>query len=136
MVTMSQASGLSDMTHHVLLVDDDSPTRLVYHEILTRMNFDVSEAIDGVKAIESLSKSVPDVIILDLLLPRKSGLEVLDYIYNAPHLASTRVIIFSAHQGLFPLQLRKGDEFLLKPLNPQLLREAVLRAVSPSPVKR
>lgn len=118
------------MAHQVLLVDDDPPTRLVYHEILTRMNLDVSEAIDGVKAVEKLSQSTPDVIILDLLLPRKSGLEVLDYVYNAPHLQDTRVIIFSAHQGLTPLKLRNGDEFLLKPLNPQLLREAVLRAVS------
>ncbi len=133
---MSKETGLSDMPHHVLLVDDDSPTRMVYHEILSRMNLNVSEAIDGVKAVELLSKTVPDVIILDLLLPRKSGLEVLEYIYNAPHLASTHVIIFSAHQGLFPLQLRKGDEFLLKPLNPQLLREAVMRAISPTPVKR
>lgn len=124
------------MSHQVLLVDDDTPTRLVYHEILARMGFEVVEAVDGVKAIEALSQSTPDVVILDLLLPRKSGLEVLDYIYNAPHLAATRVIIFSAHQGLFPIQLRKGDEFLLKPLNPQLLREAVLRAVSPTPVKR
>lgn len=124
------------MSHQVLLVDDDTPTRLVYHEILARMGFDVSEAVDGVKAIEALSQSTPDVVILDLLLPRKSGLEVLDYIYHAPHLVSTRVIIFSAHQGLFPIQLRKGDEFLLKPLNPQLLREAVLRAVSPTPMKR
>ncbi|MEP7292275.1 MAG: response regulator [Chloroflexota bacterium] len=124
------------MTHQILLVDDDSPTRLVYHEILSRMNLEVTEAVDGVKAVEALSQFVPDVIILDLLLPRKSGLEVLDYIYKAPHLASTRVIIFSAHQGLFPLKLRKGDEFLLKPLNPQLLREAVLRAVTPSQVIR
>jgi len=131
-----QESGLAAMSHQVLLVDDDTPTRLVYHEILARMNFEVTEAVDGVKAIEALSQSTPDVVILDLLLPRKSGLEVLDYIYNAPHLATTRVIIFSAHQGLFPIQLRKGDEFLLKPLNPQLLREAVLRAVSPTPMKR
>jgi CheY-like chemotaxis protein len=127
---MRQELRLVDMTYQVLLVDDDPPTRLVYHEILTRMNLDVSEAIDGVKAVEKLSQSTPDVIILDLLLPRKSGLEVLDYVYNAPHLQDTRVIIFSAHQGLTPLKLRKGDEFLLKPLNPQLLREAVLRAVS------
>lgn len=127
---MRQELRLVDMTYQVLLVDDDPPTRLVYHEILTRMNLDVSEAIDGVKAVEKLSQTTPDVIILDLLLPRKSGLEVLDYVYNAPHLQDTRVIIFSAHQGLTPLKLRKGDEFLLKPLNPQLLREAVLRAVS------
>ena len=59
------------MTHQVLLVDDDDPTRSVYHEILTRMNFEVSEASDGVKAIEFLSQHAPDVVILDLLLPQE-----------------------------------------------------------------
>lgn len=133
---MNQEMRVPDMPHQILLVDDDAPTRLVYHEILTRMSFDVIEAVDGVKAIEVLTTHVPDVIILDLLLPRKSGMEVLEYVYAAPHLADTRVIIFSAHQGLFPLKLRKGDEFLLKPLNPQLLREAVMRAVTSSEAKR
>ncbi len=97
------------------------------------MNFEVIEASDGVKAIEMLNRHVPTVVILDLLLPRKSGREVLDYIYTAPRLANTRVIIFSAHEGLLPLRLRPGDEFLLKPLNPQLLRDAVTRAVTSSP---
>ncbi|HVU09730.1 MAG TPA: response regulator [Phototrophicaceae bacterium] len=123
------------MPYQVLLVDDDDPTRTVYHEILRRMNFEVIEASDGVKALEMLNRYVPTVIILDLLLPRKSGREVLDYIYATPRFANTRVIIFSAHEGLLPLKLRPGDEFLLKPLNPQLLRDAVTRAVTSSPHK-
>jgi CheY-like chemotaxis protein len=123
------------MSHQVLLVDDDDPTRFVYHEILTRMGFEVSEAADGVKAIELLSYHAPQVVILDLLLPRKSGREVLDFIYKSPRLNNTRVIIFSAHESLYTIQLRQGDTFLLKPLNPQLLREAVLRAIPSTPSK-
>jgi CheY-like chemotaxis protein len=123
------------MSQQVLLVDDDDPTRFVYHEILTRMGFEVSEAADGVKAIELLTYRAPQVVILDLLLPRKSGREVLDYIYKSPHLNTTRVIIFSAHESLYSIQLRAGDTFLLKPLNPQLLREAVLRAMPSSTSK-
>ena len=117
------------MSHQVFLVDDDDPTRFVYHEILTRMGFEVSEAADGVQAIELLSYRAPQVVILDLLLPKKSGRDVLDFIYKSPHLDNTRVIIFSAHESLYTIQLRQGDVFLLKPLNPQLLREAVLRAI-------
>ena len=124
------------MAYQILLVDDDGPTRTVYHEILARMSFEVFEAADGVKAIEFLSHHIPNVVVLDLLLPRKSGREVLDFIYANPALARTRVIIFSAHEGLFPLHLRPGDEFLLKPLHPQTVREAVARAVAPSAIKR
>jgi CheY-like chemotaxis protein len=123
------------MTYEVLLVDDDDPTRLVYHEILSRMKFEVYEASDGVKAVDMLNRRTPHVVILDLLLPRLSGREVLDYIYDSPHLDGTRVIIFTAHDSLPPIELRQGDVFLLKPLNPQSLREAVQRAVTLSTVK-
>lgn len=124
------------MAREVLLVDDDDPTRTVYHEILTRMKFDVWEAPDGVKAIEMLSRRTPHIVVLDLLLPKKSGRDVLDFIYSTPHLTDTRVIIFTAHEGLFPLRLRPGDEFLLKPLNPQTFRDAVTRVMASTPLKR
>lgn len=123
------------MSYEVLLVDDDDPTRSVYHEILARMKVGVSDAADGVAALDILRRRSPDLVILDLLLPRVSGREVLDYIYASPHLAATRVIIFSAHEGLFPLHLRPGDEFLLKPLNPQTFRDAVTRAMNYSSVE-
>jgi CheY-like chemotaxis protein len=93
------------------------------------MKMDVSEAADGLAAVEILSRRAPHVVILDLLLPKKPGWEVLEYIYGAPHLAKTRVIVFTAHDAI-PLKLRPGDTFLLKPLAPQVLRETVLRAVS------
>ena len=118
------------MTHSIFLIDDDEPTRMVYREILTRIDLDVVEGEDGQHAIDLLSNAAPDVIILDLLLPKKSGMEVLDFIYASPHLNDSRVIIFSAHERLFPRELRDGDVFLLKPLNPKLLREAVLRAIA------
>ena len=124
------------MAREVLLVDDDDPTRAVYREILARMKFDVREAPDGMKAIEMLSRWTPRIVVLDLLLPKKSGRDVLDYIYSSPHLADTRVIIFTAHEDLFPLRLRPGDEFLLKPLNPQTFRDAITRVISSTTIKR
>ncbi len=123
------------MVNEVLFVDDDDPTRFVYHEILNRMNIGVLEAADGVTAIELLRRHAPNVVILDLLLPRKSGREVLEYIYSSPHLADTHVIIFSAHDAS-AVKLRPGDVFLLKPLSPQVLREAVLNALAIPSVKR
>lgn len=124
------------MAREVLLVDDDDPTRTVYHEILTRMKFDVLEASDGVNAIELLSRRTPQIVVLDLLLPKKSGRDVLDFIYSNARLTDTRVIIFTAHEGLFPLRLRPGDEFLLKPLNPQTFRDAITRVMASFSIKR
>lgn len=122
------------MPHHILLVDDDATTRFVYREILTRMQLEVFEAADGVSAIDFLDQFAPDIVILDLLLPRKPGLEVLDYIYASPHLSATRVIIFTAHDRIVLPPLREGDEFLRKPLSPKYIRDAVTRALTSSSV--
>ncbi len=122
------------MAHQVLLVDDDMSTRYVYRTIVTRMGLEVAEASDGVQAIEILSCSAPDVVILDLLLPRKPGIEVLDYIYACPHLAHTNVIIFSAHERAMVRNLRNNDVFLQKPTSPQHVREAILRVLEPAVV--
>ena len=96
------------MAHQVLLVDDDTSTRYVYRTIMARMGLEVAEASDGVQAIEYLSRNTPDVVILDLLLPRKPGVEVLEFIYGCPHLIHTHVIIFSAHdRALIPTSARR-----------------------------
>lgn len=120
------------MAHQVLLVDDDAPTRYIYREILSRLGLEVAEASDGLLAIEYLSHTTPSLVILDLLLPRKSGAEVLDYIYACAHLARTHVIIFSAHDRAMIRDLHPGDLFLQKPLSPQYVREAVMRVLSPA----
>lgn len=120
------------MAHQVLLVDDDTSTRYVYRTIMARMGLDVAEASDGELAIDYLSHSAPDVVILDLLLPRKSGIEVLEYIYATTHLIHTHVIIFSAHERALIRGLREGDVFLQKPTSPQYVREAVLRVLEPA----
>ncbi len=118
------------MAHQVLFVDDDTPTRYIYREILSRLGLEVTDASDGLLAIEQLSRSTPSVVILDLLLPRKSGIEVLEFIYSCPRLAKTRVIIFSAQDSSMVRNLRDGDIFLQKPLRPQYVRDAVMRMVS------
>ena len=122
------------MAHQVLLVDDDTSTRYVYRTIMARMGLEIAEASDGLLAIEYLSRNAPDLVILDLLLPRKPGIEVLDYIYNFPHLTHTHVIIFSAHDRAMIRQLRGDDMFLQKPTSPQYVREAVWRVLEPAVV--
>jgi CheY-like chemotaxis protein len=119
-----------NMTRQIVLIEDDHATRDVYHEILSRMSFDVIDIADGQTALDVLSSSAPNVIILDLLLPKISGIDVLDFIYSTPHLSSSPVIIFSAHDHLLRTPLRQGDIFLLKPVSPRVVREAIERAVS------
>ena len=81
--------------HSVLVVDDDDSIRTMIRRILTRAGYGVTEAADGEIAIERLAAGSYDAVVLDLMMPRVNGFEVLDYMRS--HLGSRRcVIIVSA----------------------------------------
>ncbi|MBE9179799.1 response regulator [Oculatella sp. LEGE 06141] len=61
---------------HVLLVDDEAPLRESLTYALEKEGYDVTTAADGADAIKQFHKQVPDVILLDLMLPQIDGMEV------------------------------------------------------------
>jgi len=122
------------MARYALVVDDDTPSRKIYGGMLTKLGFDVAEAVDGEHAIALLENSRPEVILLDLLLPKINGLQVLDYIYSTPHLNATHVIIITAHTSYkHTLQLREGDRYYIKPIPASEIREYLIEILEVSP---
>ena len=122
------------MSYFAIVVDDDLPSREIYGGMLKSLGFDIEIAVDGQQAIDLLSRSQPDLILLDLLLPRVNGVQVLEYIYATPHLDTTCVIIITAHTNYRDsLPLREGDFYFTKPITPSEIREVVLRALQESP---
>jgi CheY-like chemotaxis protein len=79
----------------VLFADDDALVSRIYSEKLSQEGFQVVVAEDGVAATRQLMEFRPDVVVLDLLMPRLNGADVLKFIRARPELKSTRVIIFS-----------------------------------------
>ena len=79
----------------VLLVDDDPLVLRIYREALSRHGFEVVTADDGVAAVRSLRNAKPDVVVLDLLMPRLSGAEVVRFMQDQPELQEVPVIILS-----------------------------------------
>lgn len=77
----------------VLLVDDEKADREYLRRILERNNWEVTEAGNGKEAIESLDVEIPDVIILDLIMPVMDGFDFLDYMRSKPERWSTIPII-------------------------------------------
>ena len=61
----------------VLVVDDEPMVREVLAHYLTHDGFTVVEAVDGEEAVAKLDECAPDLVLLDLMLPKKHGLEVL-----------------------------------------------------------
>jgi DNA-binding response OmpR family regulator len=79
----------------VLVVEDDEHIARVYEIKLAKEDMLVSVARDGEEAVEKITAEKPDVIILDLMLPKKDGFGVLEDIKKIPELARIPVIVLS-----------------------------------------
>jgi len=83
------------MAKKILVIEDDKFLRELISQKLLKEGYDVSEAIDGEKGIESVKSEKPDVVLLDLILPGIDGFEVLARIKSDPVLNKIPVIILS-----------------------------------------
>jgi CheY-like chemotaxis protein len=83
------------LAKRVLLVDDDPLVLRLYQEGLSRLGFEVSTATDGVAALKALRSSKPDVVVLDLMMPKLSGAEVLKFMRGEKQFHSLPVIVLS-----------------------------------------
>lgn len=84
------------MAKIVLLVEDDLALRDIYEERFRAEGFEVFTAIDGEEAINIALKEKPDLILLDIMLPKISGFDVLDILRNTPETKDVKVIVLSA----------------------------------------
>ena len=120
----------------ILVVDDEPMVREVLARYLATEGFEVDTASDGSEALDAFSASRPDLVLLDLMLPRIDGYEVFTRIRD---LASTPVIMLTARgeeaDRLVGLDLG-ADDYVTKPFSPREVVarvRAVLRRVAPAP---
>jgi len=114
----------------LVIVDDSAPVRTLLRLALTRDGHEIWEAGDGVAGWQLLLDQRPDVIILDVMMPGPSGLDVCRAIRADPRFAMLPVIILTAN-GLPESEAEAMDAgadcFLAKPFRPQVLLAAVER---------
>jgi Tfp pilus assembly pilus retraction ATPase PilT/CheY-like chemotaxis protein len=116
----------------VLLVDDEDSLRKVMKDLLERDGYIVTEARDGVQALDQVDRVGPDIIVLDLNLPGLDGYGVLSHLRSRPATANIPVIVLTA-KGDEDNEVRVfelgADDFLTKPFRARALSarlEAVL----------
>ncbi len=97
---LDESSTAPHTAHTLLVVEDEEMLRRVMKELLEREGFRVFEAADGVAALEELDRHAPDLMVLDLNLPRLDGYGVLSHLRARPATAKLPVIVLTA----------KGDE--------------------------
>jgi two-component system, cell cycle response regulator DivK len=81
----------------VLVVEDNDDTRLLLQQYLKSRGWRVSEAVNGEEAVERAAQDNPDLIIMDLSLPKLNGREAIRRICKIERLAETPIMIVSAH---------------------------------------
>jgi CheY-like chemotaxis protein len=81
------------MSALVLVVDDNEDNLQIMSRILLGRGFEVRTARDGKSALRSLEQQLPDVVLLDIMMPEMDGIEVLDRIRANPQSASLPVIL-------------------------------------------
>ena len=108
----------------ILVVDDEPHIRRVLSAVFGSEGYDVETAVDGVACMETLKSSTVDLIILDLMLPGASGLEILSKIRTSPEHRDTPVVILTAKGQDTDREaaLAGGaNDFLTKPFSPKKL---------------
>src|SRR5215471_11754611 len=101
----------------ILFVENDPVVLTMYRNRLQAAGFTIETAEDGLEALKCLSRVTPDLAMLDLMLPRLSGADVLKIIRNEPRLKQIPVILFS---NAYMTEL--GDDAVLAGANKRLLK--------------
>ena len=115
----------------VLICEDEAPLRELMKVSLDD-DYRVLEASDGEEALRLARAHNPDVVILDLMVPGVSGLEVLRELRDDPATKHTRVVVVSAWTDVEARSLAAGaDGFVAKPFEPEEFSERIREMLSP-----
>ncbi|MEI7690554.1 MAG: response regulator [bacterium] len=101
----------------ILLVEDDSALRDIYSTRFLAEGYEVVTAADGEQALTTAVKEKPNLILLDVMMPKISGFDVLDILRTTPETKDSKIIIMTALSQ--PSDMSKGrnlgaDDYLVK----------------------
>ncbi|MBI5869616.1 MAG: response regulator [Actinobacteria bacterium] len=116
----------------ILIVDDESSLRALVRVNLEVDGLEVSEAVDGIEAMNMLQESKPDLILLDIMMPGKDGIEVLEELAADENLRDIPVILLTAKGEQEDLE--RGAALgarghITKPFDPEQMVRTVKAAV-------
>lgn len=114
----------------VLIIDDDEPVRELLRNTFERAEFKVETAVDGMDALSRLGTRLPDLIILDRLMPRMNGEATLRELQASMNTGAVPVIVLTAMDNAGEASkwlMRGASEFIAKPFDPEEVLERARR---------
>jgi len=116
--------------YRVLIVDDNVMNRQFFVQMLKRNRFELFEAEDGLQAVEFTEKYRPHLILMDIMMPKMSGIEAIAEIRKVPKNADIVIFTVSANAEMRDMCEKNPNtcnEFLLKPLNMELFYSKLIK---------
>lgn len=117
----------------ILAVDDSLTVRKIVSITLERLGYRVLTAADGMQALARLSEETPDLVLLDITMPRMDGYQVCKVIKQAPLTRSIPVVMLSGKDGFFDKvkgRLAGATDYITKPFREATLAEVVQKYIS------
>lgn len=114
----------------VMIIDDSKTIRRTAETLLEKAGCQVITAVDGFDALAKIADSNPDVIFVDIMMPRLDGYQTCALIKNNADFATKPVIMLSSKDGLFDKargRIVGSDEYLTKPFSKEELFDAINR---------
>jgi len=116
-------------THRILIADDNLANRELLEAYLAEIDCDVKTAVDGRDTLDKVRSFKPDLVLLDVMMPKLSGFEVCRQLKDDPATSGVMVLMVTALNELGDIEraVNAGtDDFLSKPIN----RTALMKKVS------
>lgn len=112
----------------VMVIDDSKTIRRTAETLLSKVGCDVVTAIDGFDALAKIADLEPDIIFVDIMMPRLDGYQTCALIKNNSQFKSIPVIMLSSKDGLFDKakgRIVGSDQYLTKPFSKLELIDAI-----------
>lgn len=112
----------------VMIIDDSKTIRRTAETLLKKAGCEVITAVDGFDALAKIADTKPDIIFIDIMMPRLDGYQACALIKNNSTFKSTPVIMLSSKDGLFDKakgRIVGSDEYLTKPFSKEELLGAI-----------
>jgi two-component system alkaline phosphatase synthesis response regulator PhoP len=108
------------MSKRILIADDETNIVISLEFLMKREGFDVAVALDGEAALNAMTEQMPDLILLDVMLPKKDGFEICQQIRSNPDWQSVKIIMLTAKGR--DTEIAKGlalgaDAYMTKPFS-------------------
>lgn len=115
---------MSKHNQKILVVDDEADILELLKYNLSKEGYEVKTALDGIKAVDISKSFVPDLIILDIMMPKQDGVETCRQIRELPELVNVFVIFLTARSEEYSevAAFEMGaDDYITKPIKPRAL---------------